>query len=65
MIRSLPRALVYLRRIADALDRAYPRRPSTPPRRLELSVATAEDFEEGYRRSQQLGPDEERGTLNQ
>jgi hypothetical protein len=43
----MPRVLVYLRRIADALDRLAPptRRPT---RRAEFSIATRESFEAGY-----------------
>jgi len=56
-IRALPRALVLLRRIADALDRLAP-----PPRRrlrrpVEFSIATPQDFERGWdERNQDQGP---------
>ena len=46
-IRALPRALVYLRRIADALDRLAPP-PRRRLRRTEFSLATDADFERGY-----------------
>ena len=45
--RALPRLLVLVRRIADALDRAYPSTPARP-RRAEFSVASAADFKRGY-----------------
>jgi hypothetical protein len=45
--RPLPRALVLLRRIADALDRLAPP-PRRRLRRTEFSVATDADFERGY-----------------
>jgi hypothetical protein len=43
----MPRALVLLRRIADALDRLAPP-PRRRLRRTEFSVATDADFERGY-----------------
>jgi hypothetical protein len=45
--RALPRLLVLLRRIADALDRLAPP-PRRRLRRTEFSVATDADFERGY-----------------
>jgi hypothetical protein len=47
-IRSLPRALVLLRRIADALDRLSPVPSAAPRRRVEFSIATDADFTRGY-----------------
>jgi hypothetical protein len=46
-VSGMARALVYLRRIAAALDRAY---PPVPPqrRRAEFSVSSAADFERGW-----------------
>jgi hypothetical protein len=46
-IRPLPRLLVLVRRIADALDRLAPP-PRRRLRRTEFSVATDADFERGY-----------------
>jgi hypothetical protein len=46
-IRAMPRLLVLVRRIADALDRLAPP-PRRRLRRTEFSVATDADFERGY-----------------
>jgi hypothetical protein len=46
-IRPLPRLLVLVRRIADALDRLAPP-PRRRLRRTEFSLATDADFERGY-----------------
>lgn len=59
MIRVLPRALVLLRRIADALDRAHPAPPRRVRRPLEMSVSTNEDFERGYSASRSPFDDSE------
>jgi hypothetical protein len=50
-IRAMPRALVLLRRIAEALERVAPpvRRPV---RRVEFSLATDKTFEAGYEERQ-------------
>jgi hypothetical protein len=45
----LMRCLVSLRRIAAALDRAYPP-PRPAPRRAEFSVASPDDFNRGWDR---------------
>jgi hypothetical protein len=58
-VTAMSRALVYLRRIAGALDRAYPPAPAAPaPRRpVEFSIATPRDFEQGWdERNQDQGP---------
>jgi hypothetical protein len=46
-IRAMPRLLVLVRRIADALDRLAPP-PRRRLRRTEFSLATDADFERGY-----------------
>ena len=47
MIRSMPRALVLLRRIAVALERMAPP-PPRPLRRVDFSFATKETLEAGF-----------------
>ena len=47
MIRVMPRVLVLLRRIADALDRLAPV-PPRRPRHAEFSMATRESLEHGW-----------------
>jgi hypothetical protein len=47
-IRIMPRFLVLLRRIADALDRLAPPPPRRPTRKAEFSVATDADFARGW-----------------
>ena len=42
------RALVYLKRITLALERAHPPRPRRSPRPVDFSVATTADFDSGY-----------------
>jgi hypothetical protein len=61
MTLGLARALVYLKRIAAALDRAYPPPPAMPRRRLrpDFSVATVADFDRGYDSRAQVPPDPE------
>jgi len=45
---TFARALVYLKRIALALERAHPPRPRRSPRPVDFSVSTTADFNSGY-----------------
>jgi hypothetical protein len=49
-VTAMSRALVYLRRIAAALDRAYPPPPTLPRQRVrpDFSVSTVADFDRGW-----------------
>jgi hypothetical protein len=46
--RVMPRFLVLVRRIADALDRMAPPPPRISTKKTEFSVATDLDFTRGY-----------------
>lgn len=59
----IARAVVYLRRIADALDRAYPVPRPVVRRKIELSVATVESFNAKYER--ELAAEEADGGTEQ
>jgi hypothetical protein len=48
LVTAPGRALVYLRRIAESLERAHPPTPTLARRPAEFSVATPEDFERGF-----------------
>jgi hypothetical protein len=47
-IRVMPRFLVLVRRIADALDRLAPPPPRRSTKKAEFSVATDADFTRGW-----------------
>jgi hypothetical protein len=47
-IRVMPRFLVLVRRIADALDRMAPPPPRRSTKKTEFSVATDADFARGW-----------------
>ena len=55
MTSGLSRALVYLKRIAAALERAHPA-PRRPRRTADFSVASTADFDAGWDQARAEGP---------